>query len=222
MILHMERTVNLQSPEVYTLGEEIANSITHGIGAVLSVTGLVVLVILAALYGDMWRVVSFSIYGSTLIILYLVSTLYHSSQDPRVKRTFRFLDHASIFLLIAGTYTPFLLVSMRGAWGWTLFGIIWGLACLGIVFKALFMGRFRIFSVVIYILMGWLCVIALREMLVSIPPGGMLWLAIGGATYTAGVIFYAWKQLPYNHAIWHMFVLCGSICHYLSILYLLS
>jgi len=205
----------------FTLGEEIANGIIHGIGTALSVAGLVVLVVLASLHGDTWRVVSFSIYGSTLIILYLASTVYHSLQNSRIKRIFRVIDHASIYLLIAGTYTPFMLVGMRGAWGWTLFGVVWGLALLGIGFKTVFIHRFEKLSVAVYIIMGWLCVIALKEMLIRIPHGGLVWLAVGGVLYTVGVIFYASNRLPYNHAIWHLFVLGGSICHYFSIFFYL-
>jgi hemolysin III len=203
----------------YSLGEEIANSVTHGIGAGLSVAGLTVLVVLAAIYGDVWRIVSFSIYGSTMIMVYLSSTLYHSFQHPQVKRILRIIDHASIYLLIAGTYTPFLLVSMRGAWGWTLLVIVWGLALLGVGFKAIFTHRFQKLSLLAYILMGWLSVIVLKEALVSIPVGGLLLVAIGGVIYTVGIIFYIWKKLPYNHAIWHLFVLGGSMCHYFAILF---
>ncbi len=203
----------------YSLGEEIANSVIHGIGTVLGVAGLVVLVVLAALQGDPWRVVSFSIYGGTLIVLYLTSTLYHSLQHPRAKAVFRVMDHATIYLLIAGTYTPFLLVSLRGAWGWTFLGLIWGLALLGIGFQVLFAGRQGVLSVLSYIVMGWLGVIALRELLANIPMGGLIWLAIGGVLYTVGVIFYSWQRLPYNHAIWHLFVLGGSIAHFFSMLF---
>jgi len=214
-----ERPLNApQNHKSYSLGEEIANSITHGVGAGLSVAGLTLLVVLAVLYGDGRRIVSFSIYGSTLIIMYLASTLYHSFQHPRVKQVFRIIDHASIYLLIAGTYTPFLLVGMRGNWGWTLLVVIWGLALLGIGFKALFTHRFQKLSTLAYVLMGWLCVIASREALNSIPTGALIWLAIGGVVYTVGVVFYAWKKLPYNHAIWHLFVLGGSACHYFAIL----
>lgn len=202
----------------YTLGEEIANGITHGIGAGLSVAGLTLLVVLAALYGDVWRIVSFSIYGGSLIIVYLASTLYHSFQHPRLKQVFRIIDHASIYLLIAGTYTPFLLVSMRGAWGWTLLAVVWGLALLGIGSKTLFTRRFQNPSTWLYILMGWLSVIGLREALVAIPAGSLVLIAVGGVVYTVGVIFYAWKKLPYNHAIWHLFVLGGSVCHYFAVL----
>lgn len=203
----------------YSLGEEIANGITHGIGAGLSVAGLTLLVVLAALYGDVWRIVSFSIYGSSMIILFLASTLYHSFQHPQTKRIFRIIDHASIYLLIAGTYTPFLLVSMRGAWGWTLLVVVWGVALLGVGFQTLLANRFQKLSLLTYILMGWLSVIVLKEALVSIPVGGLLLVAIGGVIYTIGVVFYVWKKLPYNHAIWHVFVLGGSLCHYFAMLF---
>ena len=203
----------------YTVGEEIANSITHGIGAALSVAGLTLLVALAAIYGDVWRVVSFSIYGSSLVLLYLASTLYHSIQHPKVKRVLRIFDHSAIYLLIAGTYTPFTLVSMRGPWGWTLFGVVWGLALLGIAFKTVFIGKYEKWATAAYVLMGWLVVIAFKQMLITVPPGGIVWLVIGGVVYTLGVIFYAWEKLPYNHAIWHLFVLGGSVCHFFAILF---
>lgn len=207
---------------LYTLGEEIVHSITHGIGAGLSIAGLTLLVVLAVLYGNVYQVVSFSIYGTTLIVLYLASTLYHSFQHPAVKRVFRVIDHASIFLLIAGTYTPFLLIGVRGAWGWTLLVIVWGLAILGAGFKTLFIHRFQKLSVLAYILMGWLGTVALKELLANIPLGGLIWLAVGGAAYTVGVIFYALKKIPYMHAIWHVFVLGGSICHYFAVLLYLA
>jgi hemolysin III len=203
--------------KIDTVGEEIASSITHGIGAALSVAGLVFLVILATMCGDVWRIASFSIYGGTLIILYLASTLYHSFRNQKVKKIFRVIDHSSIFLLIAGTYTPFLLVSLRGVLGWYLFGIIWALAGMGIVFKTLFIGRYGRISVFIYVMMGWLCVVAIRQMLANIPSGGIIGLTVGGVLYTAGIVFYAWPKLKYSHAIWHLFVLGGSICHYFSI-----
>ncbi len=208
--------------ESYSVGEEIVNSITHGVGTGLSVIGGIALVVLAALYGDVWRIVSFSIYATTLVTLYLASTLYHSFRHPQLKRIFKIIDHACIYLLIAGTYTPFLLVSLRGPWGWTLLGIIWGLALVGIIFKAFSAHRFRRFLVWGYLLMGWLCVVAGRELLLRVPTDGLVWLAIGGGLYTVGVIFYAWRRLPYGHAIWHLFVLAGSICHYVAVLSLLS
>ncbi len=205
--------------EFYTIGEEIANSVTHGIGAGLAVAGLTLLVVLAAVYGDVWRVVSFSIYGSSLVILYLASTLYHSFRHPKVKHIFRILDHASIYVLIAGTYTPFTLVSMRGPWGWTLFCVVWAMALLGIAFKVFFIGRYEVWATAAYVAMGWLVVIAFKQMLITVPPGGVFWLMMGGVTYTAGVLFYAWQKLPYNHAIWHLFVLGGSICHFFAVLF---
>ena len=203
----------------YTVGEEIANSITHGIGAALSIAGLTLLVSLAAIYGDVWRVVSFSIYGSSLVLLYLCSTLYHSIQHPKAKRILRIFDHSAIYLLIAGSYTPFTLVSMRGPWGWSLFGVVWGLALLGIAFKTVFIGRYEKWATAAYVLMGWLVVIAFKQMLVTVPPGGIIWLVIGGVVYTSGVLFYAWEKLPYNHAVWHLFVLGGSICHFFAVLF---
>lgn len=202
-----------------TLKEEIANSITHGVGTGLSVIGGIVLVALAATYGDIWRVVSLSIYAGSLVVLYLASTLYHSFQNPRIKHILRIVDHAAIYVLIAGSYTPFLLVSLRGAWGWTLLGIIWGLAVLGILFKTMFIHKFPKLSTLVYIGMGWLCIVAAQEMLTRIPMGGLIWLAAGGLLYTSGVIFYAWRKLPYHHAVWHVFVLAGSACHYLAILF---
>ncbi len=207
---------------LYTLGEEIVHGITHGIGAGLSIAGLTLLVVLAVLYGNVRQIVSFSVYGASLIILYLASTLYHSFQNPDVKRVFRIIDHASVFLLIAGTYTPFLLLGVRGAWGWTLLVIIWGLAILGVAFKALFIHRFQKLSVLAYVLMGWLSIVMIKEMLANIPLGGLIWMAVGGVVYTVGVIFYAMKKVRYMHAIWHVFVLGGSICHYFAVLLYLA
>ncbi len=198
---------------------EVANSITHGIGAGLSIAGLSVLVTLAAIKGDAWRVVSFSIYGSTLVMLYLSSTLYHGLSNLRAKHVFRIMDHSSIFLTIAGSYTPFTLVMMRGAWGWTLFGLVWGLAAFGILFKIFFVHRFDIASTIVYILMGWLIVIAYNPMKEVMPAGCIAWLLAGGISYTAGTAFYAWHSLPYHHAIWHLFVLTGSIMHFFAILF---
>ncbi|MBN2307611.1 MAG: hemolysin III family protein [Candidatus Hydrogenedentes bacterium] len=202
----------------YSPGEEVANSVTHGIGAGLSIAGLSVLVSLAAVRGDAWRVVSFSVYGSTLVMLYLASTFYHSFRSPRVKRVLRVIDHASIYLLIAGTYTPFTLVCLRGAWGWSVFGIMWGLALIGVVSKVFLIGRFRILSVAVYVAMGWFVVLVLKPTLAAVPAGGIAWLVAGGCAYTFGVVFYAWKSLPYNHAVWHLFVMAGSISHFFAVL----
>lgn len=217
-----KKNAGLKPMSSQSLGEEIANSITHGIGVALSIAGLVLLVVFASLYGDAWRIVSFSIYGATLIILYLASTLYHSLTNVKAKNFFHYLDHSAIFLLIAGTYTPITLVPLRGILGWVLFGLIWALAIGGIVFKALSKGRFRIVSVIIYLAMGWLVVIAAKPIISALPTGLMLWLLIGGACYSLGVIFYALKKMPYHHMVWHIFVLAGSITHFLGILFFLT
>ncbi|MBT3389831.1 MAG: hemolysin III family protein [Chloroflexi bacterium] len=218
----LENIKTRASQRFFTIGEEIAHSITHGIGAGMSIVGLVILVVLAAKYGDVYQIVSFSIYGATLIILYLASTLYHGFQHPRIKQILQVIDHAAIFLLIAGTYTPFLLVGVRGTWGWTLLVIVWGLALLGVSFRAIFVNRYEKLAVLAYVLMGWLGVVAFKEMIASIPLGGIIWIAIGGVVYTIGVIFYALRKIPYMHTIWHLFVLGGSICHYLGVLFYLA
>ncbi len=202
-----------------SLGEEIANSITHGIGAALATAALTILVVFAALKGDAWRVVSFSIYGASLVILYTSSTLYHAFTYKGAKRYFRIMDHSSIFLLIAGTYTPITLLPLRDTgWGWTMFVLIWAMALLGILFKTFFYGKLEKLSVVFYVLMGWLAVIAIKPMLANLPTGLLIWIAIGGLFYTFGIIFYAWTKLPYSHSIWHLFVLGGSISHFFGIL----
>jgi hemolysin III len=201
----------------YTLGEEIANSITHGIGAGLGIAALVILVVMAARQGEPWRIVSFSIYGATLILLYLFSTLYHAIQHPGAKKVFQIFDHSAIYLLIAGTYTPFLLITLRGPWGWTLFSVIWLLAICGIVFKAVFIQKMKRLSTLIYILMGWLIIIAMKPLLSNLPRPGLWWLLGGGLAYTGGVVFYVLKSIKYSHAVWHLFVLGGSICHFFSI-----
>jgi hemolysin III len=197
---------------------ERLNSLTHGVGAALAIAALSGLVSLAATQGDAWRVVAFSIYGSTLVLLYLVSTLCHTVRSPRARSLFRTLDHISIYLLIAGTYTPFMLVNLRGGWGWSLFGLIWGLAMAGIVFKAFLTGRLRGVSVAIYIGMGWVALIALKPILAAVSAAGIAWLSAGGVFYTLGVIFFAWHRLPHHHAIWHLFVLAGSTCHFIAVL----
>ena len=201
----------------YSLAEEIANSITHGLGVLLSVAGLTLLVSYAAHQADVWRVVSFSIYGTTLVLLFLASTLYHSLWHPKAKRVFKMLDHCSIYLLIAGTYTPFLLVSIRSTMGWILFAVIWTLAMAGIIFKVAFGSRFKKLSIGTYLFMGWLVVVASSELMNKLPLGGIYWLLAGGLAYTLGVLFYLWERLPFNHAIWHLFVLGGSVCHFFSV-----
>lgn len=187
-------------------------------GTALSVAGLAVLVTLASLRGDAWSVTSTAIFGTTLVLLYTASTLYHSFRGERIKRLLRKFDHAAIFLLIAGTYTPFVLVSLRGPWGWSLFGVIWGLAIAGVTVKCWFTGRFEVLSTLLYIAMGWLVVIALRPMLHAVTPAGLWLLLAGGLSYTVGTAFYAWSRLPYHHAVWHLFVLGGSVCHFFAVL----
>ena len=203
----------------YNLKEEIASSISHGIGAALGIAALVILVVFAAIKGDPWRVVSFSIYGVSLVILYLASTFYHAFRKPAIKQVFKICDHASIYILIAGTYTPFTLVTLRGPWGWTLFGIIWGLAIFGVIFKSIFIHKFKLISTILYVLMGWFIVIAMKQVIISLEIMGLIWLIIGGLAYTGGVYFYLNDKIKYNHAIWHLFVLAGSVCHFFSILF---
>ena len=203
----------------YSLAEEIANSVTHGIGLILAVAGLGILTAFSARFGDVWHVVSSSIYAATLILLYTTSTLYHSIGHPTAKQVLRILDHSAIFLLIAGTYTPFTLVTLRGPWGWTLFGIIWGLALLGLAFELTSLRRYRRVSIGLYLLMGWAVLAAIKPMMDSMATGGLILLLLGGLCYTGGVAFYVWRRLPFNHAIWHMFVLAGSVLHFFAILF---
>jgi len=197
---------------------EIANALTHGIGTALSIAALVLLVVFAAIYGDAWHVVSFSIYGASLVLLYLASTLYHGIQNHRAKKIFKIIDHAAIFILIAGTYTPFTLVTMRGLRGWILFGIIWGLAVAGIVYKVLFINRHVVISTIFYLAMGWMIVFSIRDLIANLPLNGVILLVSGGLSYTLGIVFYAGRDKLFHHAIWHLFVLGGSICHFFSIL----
>jgi hemolysin III len=198
---------------------EIANSVTHGIGALLAIAGLILLVVFAAIYGNVWHVVSFSIYGSTLVLLYLASTLYHSAQNPKVKKTLRIIDHAAIYLLIAGTYTPFMLVTLQGVRGWVMFGVIWGLAVVGIIYKIFFINKLVVISTIFYLLMGWMIVFSIGDLFRALPLEGIIFLGAGGLSYTLGIIFYAGRERLLMHAIWHLFVLGGSICHFFAILF---
>ena len=202
--------------------EEVANALTHGAGLVLSVAGLVALITVASLRGNALSIVSCCVYGATLVCLYAASTLYHSVVGERRKRILRIVDHCCIYLLIAGTYTPFTLVSLRGGWGWTLFSLIWVLAVAGILFKLWFTERFPIGSAVCYVLMGWLAIIAVKPLLHAAPMGELAWVLAGGLFYTTGVIFFGWERLRYNHAVWHGFVLAGSACHYVAVLYYIA
>ncbi len=192
------------------------NSISHLLGAVAALAGCVVLVVFAALQGDPWKIVSFSIYGASLFLLYLFSVLYHSVRG-NAKPFLQRLDHLAIYLLIAGTYTPFTLVTLNGAWGWSIFGIVWGLALLGML-QEFIPQKKRIWSMVIYLLMGWICLVALKPLLQSLPLQGFWWLLAGGLFYTFGIIFYAYDSKKHFHGIWHLFVLAGSICHYVTVL----
>ena len=201
----------------YPPAEELANALTHGLGLVLSLAGLATLVVWAAVRADAWSVTSAAIFGATLVLLYTTSTLYHSVPGERRKRLLRKFDHAAIFLLIAGTYTPFLLVNLRGPWGWSLLGVIWALAVAGVVLKFWLAGRFKLGSTLLYLGMGWLIMIALRPMLRTVPAEALWLLLAGGLSYSAGTVFYLWKRLPYHHAVWHLFVLGGSVCHFFAV-----
>lgn len=203
----------------YSLGEEIAHGLTHGIGIVLAIVGLCILVTFSALYGTAVHVVASSIFGASMIVLYTASTLYHSLPMPETKRIMRVVDHASIYLLIAGTYTPFTLVTLEGAWGWSLFGVVWGLAIVGIIFKLFFTGRFDRISVAIYVAMGWCGLVAIKPMMAAWPTTGLWLLVAGGLAYTGGVIFYLLERMRYHHAIWHLFVMAGTTLHYFVILF---
>lgn len=197
--------------------EEDLNAFTHAAGALLGIAGLVGLVVRAARFGDAWHVTSVAVFGASLVLLYTTSTLYHLGRDERTKARLRRWDHAAIFLLIAGTYTPFVLVTLRGPWGWSLFGVVWSLAVAGVLLKLRFAGRFRVFSTMVYLTMGWLVLVALKPLLAALPPAGVGWLVAGGIGYTAGSAFYLWRQLPFHHALWHLFVLAGSACHWVAI-----
>jgi len=198
---------------------EIANSVTHGIGTLMAMAGLVLLVVFAAIYGNAWHIVSFSIYGTTLVLLYLSSTLYHSTQEPRRKYILRIIDHSAIYLLIAGTYTPFMLVTLQGTRGWVMFGIIWFLALAGILYKMFFINRHVVISTLFYLAMGWMIMFSIGDLFRNLPQNGIILLGAGGLAYTLGMLFYAGRERLLMHAVWHLFVLGGSICHFFSILF---
>lgn len=204
-----------------SLGEIIANSVSHGVGIVLAISALGVLTAFSSIYGDAWHIVSCSIFGATLIFLYSASTLYHSIQLPKVNAILQILDHSAILLLIAGTYTPFTLVTLRGPWGWSIFTIVWGLAIMGIFLQVMMKPQKKkeILSVLLYVAMGWIILVAIKPMLTALPLGGLLLLLAGGITYTGGIAFFLWERLPYHHAIWHLFVLGGSTLHFFAVLF---
>ncbi|MCR3922503.1 MAG: hemolysin III family protein [Firmicutes bacterium] len=201
--------------------EEITNAILHGIGLGLAIAALVVLVVYANMYGNIWHIVTFTIYGSTLVILYLASTLYHSFPKGKAKNILKIIDHACVYLLIAGTYTPLTLITLRGTLGWTIFGIVWGIALVGIIFKIFFIKKFIILSTLLYIGMGWLIIIAIKPLMAGLNGTSLRFLFVGGMFYTVGTIFYGMQRIKYNHAVWHLFVLAGSIYHFFTILFLL-
>jgi len=201
----------------YTRTEETLNVATHALGLLLSILALVLLVVKAAQNGTVWHVVSFAIYGSSLVILYFSSTVFHLIQNQKLRNRLNVLDHASIFLLIAGTYTPFLLVTLRGPWGWSIFGVVWGLAIAGIVVKLFYTGRFNFLSTLLYIVMGWLIIVAIKPLMDALSTEGLLWLFAGGLFYTLGSVFFLVNKIPFNHAIFHVFVLAGSACHFIAV-----
>ena len=203
----------------YSIREEIAHGVSHGIGVLMSVVGLAVLIVYSSRYGDAWHIISSIIYGLTLIALYTSSTLYHSVTVPELKRILQRLDHAAIFLLIAGTYTPFTLVNLRGGWGWTLFGMVWSIAIAGTIMELVVKKRYRRISIGLYLGLGWLVMIAIEPMLDNVEPGGLILLLIGGLFYSLGVVFYVWKMLLYHHVIWHLFVLAGSATHFFAVFF---
>lgn len=203
--------------KINTVLEEKLNAITHGIGTGLAVLALIFLIARAYIYGGHWHMIAAVIYGTSLILLYLASTLYHSFKREHIKSLFKIFDHSAIYILIAGNYTPFTLLSLHGTLGWTLFAIVWSIAIVGIIFKVFFVKRFKIFSTICYLIMGWLAVIMVKPLLAVLPSAAIYWLLAGGILYTIGTIFYLDKKIPYNHAVWHLFVLGGSISHFISI-----
>jgi hemolysin III len=211
----------LSEKKPQSTGEEIANAITHGIGALLAIAALVVLVVLAAMKGTVWHVVSFSIFGTTLVLLYFASTLYHSLTFTRAKGLFHKFDHISIYLLIAGTYTPFCLTALRGWIGWTVFGIVWTCAIFGAVIKAISIGSKVRLSTILYVMMGWVILIAIKPLYEAMSFNGFMFLIAGGVSYTLGTFFFMRDQVKYNHSVWHLFVLGGSVLHFFSVLSLL-
>lgn len=210
---------NIDNYEKYTIGEEIANSITHGIGALLSLAALVILIIFSVLKGTPLQTLSVTIYGISLFLLYLASTLYHSIQHKKAKQILEIIDHSSIYLLIAGTYTPFTLVTLNGKTGWSIFIAVWILAIIGIATKPFIVKKFRILSTLLYIIMGWIIIFAIKPLINNLPSGGIFWLVFGGVLYTVGAFFYVWRKIKFGHMIWHLFVLGGSISHFIAVFF---
>lgn len=198
--------------------EELASALTHGLGATAALAAGAVMITLAALYGDAWQLGAAIVFGITLLLLYLASTLYHAFQHPVLKGRLKVFDHCAIYLLIAGTYTPFTLIGLRGSVGWTLFTAIWLLALAGVVFKLFYTGRFRLVSTLIYVAMGWLVLLAIKPVFAALDAWTFGWLLAGGVAYTLGTVFYHRESIPYSHAIWHLFCIAGSVCHYIAVM----
>lgn len=214
---HTRQQVATPSSSVMLDRQEVANVVTHGVGVLLAIGGGAVLITLASIHAGAREIISAAVFTATLVLLYTASTLYHTATNPRRRARLKVLDHCAIFLLIAGTYTPFTIAAIRGGWGWSLFGVIWGMAVAGIVFKLFFTGRFKILSTAMYIGMGWLVIVALVPLVQALTPAGLAWLVAGGVMYTLGTLFYHRESLPYAHAIWHGFVLAGSSCHFAAV-----
>ncbi len=206
------------APKVYPANEEKFNVLSHALGFLLSVIALFILIYAAATRGNVWHIVSFSIYGLSMIMLYAASTFFHNCKNAKLRYRLNIFDHSSIYILIAGTYTPFALVTLNGTIGWVIFGIIWGLAITGVILKLFFIGRYRILSTAMYIFMGWIIVFAIKPLVDNLETGGLIWLFAGGVSYTMGAVFYSINRMKFNHAIFHVFVLLGSICHFISII----
>ena len=203
----------------YSPTEEKINIISHAIGFILSIVAFVLLVTHAAMHGDVWHIVCFSIFGASLVTLYASSTFYHSAKKPELRKRLKIIDHASIYVLVAGTYTPFTLVTLNGTLGWVIFGSSWGLALTGIILKLFFTGKYNLISTSMYVFMGWVIIFAIKPLINNLPSEGFLWLLAGGISYTIGAILYSIKKIKFNHAIFHMFVLTGSFCHFISVFF---
>lgn len=209
----------IKPDKLQTKAEEIGNATTHGLGVLLSLAAITLLIIFAANKGDTLKLISSLVFGCTLLLMYASSTLYHSLRDPKLKHFLRIVDHSSIYLLIAGSYTPFMLVTLKGPWGWTMFAVVWLLAFAGVVFKMFFVHKFELLSTSIYLLMGWMSLIVIKPIYQLLPLGGLECIVAGGLCYTVGVIFYAWERLKFSHVLWHLFVLAGSIFHFFAVLF---
>ena len=205
------------SARAYPYWEEFINVLSHGIGFLLSVAALSLMVVFASIEGNAWHIVGVSVFGASLVVLYLASTLFHWSVKPKIRKYLNVFDHSAIYVLIAGTYTPFLLVTLNGPWGWSIFGVIWGLAIAGVVFKMFFTGKYDKLSLAVYVLMGWLILIAIVPLIQNLSTMGLVWLLIGGVSYSIGAVFYLLNKMPFNHAIFHFWVLGGSICHFFAV-----